>query len=315
MSDLQTFLNLKFKALPNTKEIRQIKKEMYYDLLEKVDGLLQCGYSLNDANKKVMENFGDLNEIIEAYGLEDSKKILWIENISIKLILFANILPILLFVIFIVDISNIFRFNGIFYRINDRINLSRPYTAEKIYNIVLYLLNIFYMIVGWFGFILYKKHKKLVSILFISLGVIVLIHGSIIGLLYLIAGLLYFTNLYSWFIKISLMINYIFLFIYLFRPHVFIKIINFVPHYHYGVLINNKYALLVNIFCVCYMLTLLLLTTFLITKKGHQLIDHGFYLMIMILIIHIMIGRNYFLFLGIPLLIIFILLKIQKRYS
>lgn len=98
MKSISNFINEKFKDLPDSPNINDIKQEIIDNMQDKVDNLVKEGMLADEALNKVINDFGDFQEIYVAYGLQKefskhkfSRRFLLIGNIinSIYVILFV----------------------------------------------------------------------------------------------------------------------------------------------------------------------------------------------------------------------------------
>lgn len=72
MIKLRLFLSEKFKGLPINEETEMIKEQMYEDLLNKYLDLTESGVKETHALNKVMDDFGDIEELKSLFHLEKS---------------------------------------------------------------------------------------------------------------------------------------------------------------------------------------------------------------------------------------------------
>jgi len=177
--------------------------------------------------------------------------------------------------------------------------------------------NIIYIIIGWIAYALYNKFEKSMSILMFLMGIIAIIYNSyLIGIIFLLASLIYFQKHYILLIKIALVINFISIltftkqFVALYQERM--NAIDAGDVY----LLDGEYFYTFSYFGFSYILFYIILTYFLLLKKGQKkIIDIGFYLIIIIQALQIIMGSLDFIFLGFPILIILTLLKIQKKVN
>lgn len=72
MDTIRNYVESAFIDLPRTAEMQQLKEEMLRNMEEKYMRLKEAGSSENEAIGTVLSEFGNIDEIMEAYNLEDS---------------------------------------------------------------------------------------------------------------------------------------------------------------------------------------------------------------------------------------------------
>lgn len=68
MDTIRTYLDNLFEQLPKTEEVISIKEEMLSNMEDKYESLLSEGKSKNDAIGIVIAEFGNIDELLEAFG-------------------------------------------------------------------------------------------------------------------------------------------------------------------------------------------------------------------------------------------------------
>ena len=69
MNTIKVYINNLFEQLPKTDEIAQIKEELLQNMEDKYDELLASGVSENEAIGMVITDFGNIDELVEAFGV------------------------------------------------------------------------------------------------------------------------------------------------------------------------------------------------------------------------------------------------------
>lgn len=98
MRDLNSFIDNMFKTLPKTKEIDSIKTEILGNMQDKVEQLESEGSSHEEAIERVINDFGNFEEIIDAYGLKKDQLVF---KLSRRFLLVGNILNTIFIILFL----------------------------------------------------------------------------------------------------------------------------------------------------------------------------------------------------------------------
>lgn len=72
METILNYLDSVFVHLPQTPEMEQLKRDMQLNMEEKYEELKNRGYSENEAIGTVLSEFGNIEEIIQEYGFQES---------------------------------------------------------------------------------------------------------------------------------------------------------------------------------------------------------------------------------------------------
>ena len=72
---IQQFIANVFNNYQNNEEIEELKLQLFNDLEEKYQELLNNGLSQENALQKTLSSMGDINEIIDAYNLKKERPI------------------------------------------------------------------------------------------------------------------------------------------------------------------------------------------------------------------------------------------------
>ncbi|KAB8137992.1 hypothetical protein F9U64_07185 [Gracilibacillus oryzae] len=73
MDTIISYLDNMFASLPNTRQMRELKDELFNNMEDKYYELKQAGKSENEAIGIVISEFGNIDEIIEEFGLSEIK--------------------------------------------------------------------------------------------------------------------------------------------------------------------------------------------------------------------------------------------------
>ncbi len=71
MYKIKAYLDKMFRSLPNTAEVKRAKIELYQMMEDKFSELMLSGMSEDDAVRQVIDEFGNLDELAQSFGLTD----------------------------------------------------------------------------------------------------------------------------------------------------------------------------------------------------------------------------------------------------
>jgi hypothetical protein len=307
MNSLQNFINRKFKNFPNTEEVVSLKNELLGNLQDKVNHLVTSGHSEKKALAKVINDFGDINELITESGLHNE---IFVYKLSCKLSIWAIVFQILYcLLVFLQVMTNLkiknsvvefhlilnnlyhtFKLKYLFFNINDILTIDQRINISIIGLIITCLV----LIISLIGYI-FKLPQRYYKYVLVVIGMLSLIYGSYYsGVLLLLAGLIYLTKN---FIIISLIGVSINLFL----------IVNYLPYFLANMpFIDNVILAIYVLLSICFIIALYK------NKLAKSFWEFSLYMMIFVHILYNGIFNHYFLIIGLPLLIIMILLKVRK---
>lgn len=275
---------------------------MLLNLQDKVNKLVSLGDSLEQATEKVMNDFGDLNELIEVYGMDMERQVGVITNLSRKLLLFGSILNTLYICLYLLYNYG-YGFRYLYFR-TIYVNPFNPIFQN------LLILTIF-TVIGWIFYAYCKSFSRINSLILIMIGIITIILNSyLVGVFYLLTGMINAVyKLNSKYILMTLILN-LFLYILYITGYIIDAIINVnssINVIRFFETYFNLINFLIYLFMIIFLFVLLILK-----KELKRFIDLGFYLILFIQILQIITGNIRYLILGFPILIVIVLLKIHK---